>query len=247
MPARWTENNVSRSVTLDSQDTVTHNTVGKRLGRKGLETRERIICAMLKLVGDPAGPAVTLTGVAREAGIRLPNLYVYFPDMGELVLEALSRVMETAERAYLDNMRTRWPDEGLRQACLEFLGHYQEFWQQNARILHLRNAMADSADERLLVYRSEATRPLLDLLVAQMDCPGGTLEAHNGNVATVILTGLERLATVLTSPHFPLATRHGPERSIDELIQGLLEAEAEVVCLTIAHRREANAQVLSVT
>lgn len=245
MPAFWTEKNVSRSVTLDSQDTVTHNTVGKRLGRKGLETRERIICAMLKLVGDPAGPAVTLTGVARVAGIRLPNLYVYFPDMGELVLVALSRVMETAEWAYLDNLRTRWPDEALGQACLEFLRHYYEFWQQNARILHLRNAMADAADQRLLVYRSEATRPLLDLLIAQMDCRAGIVETHNRNVATVILTGLERLATVLTSPHFPLATRHGPDRSIGELIQGLLEAEAEVICVTIAHRRKANARALS--
>ncbi|WP_052223479.1 TetR/AcrR family transcriptional regulator [Novosphingobium malaysiense] len=233
---------MSRSVISGSQDTAAHNTVGKRLGRKGRETRERIICAMLRLVGDPAGPAVTLTGVAREAGIQLPNLYVYFPDMGELVLVALSRVMETAERAYLDKLRARWPDEGLRQACLEFLCHYHEFWQQNARILHLRNAMADAADERLLVYRSEATRPLLDLLIAQMDCPADSLEAHNGNVATVILTGLERLATVLTSSHFPLATRRGWERNSDELIQGLLEAEAEVIGLTIAHRRVANAQ-----
>ena len=57
------------------------NLAGQRLGRKGQETRERVLSAALRLFDDAHGPPVTLTGVAREASMRLSNLYLYFPDM----------------------------------------------------------------------------------------------------------------------------------------------------------------------
>ena len=100
---------------------VRHNVAGQRLGRKGQEARQRILSAALRLLEDPHGPPVTLTSVAREASMRLTNLYLYFPDMVELLLAVLGRVMDAADAAFIDRLSVRWPDERLGDACQEFL------------------------------------------------------------------------------------------------------------------------------
>jgi AcrR family transcriptional regulator len=216
---------------------VSHNQIGQKLGRKGQETRERILSAMLRLLADQDGPPVTLTSVAKEASVRLTNLYLYFPDVGDLLLAALSRVMATAEAGFVEKLRERWPDEALYDACLAFLKAHYEFWKKNARTLHMRNAMADANDQRILEYRNLATRPLIDLLAAQMDCPPGQQHESCAHVATVMLTGLERVATVLTNPQlaFMIGKEEGADRG--EYVQGLIEAQAEVMVHAIAHRR----------
>ena len=53
---------------------VSHNQVGQKLGRKGQETRERILAAVLGLLAQRDGPPVTLSGVAKEARVRPPNV-----------------------------------------------------------------------------------------------------------------------------------------------------------------------------
>lgn len=230
-----------RMMTPTEVASVSHNQIGQKLGRKGQETRERILCAMLRLLDDTDGPPVTLTGVANEASIRLTNLYLYFPDIGELLLAALARVMDTAAASYLDRLGERWPDETLQQSCLEFLTAHYEFWKRNARILHMRNALADANDLRVMEYRNSATTPLIAMLAAQMDCPSGEdMDGRNMRVATVLLTGLERVATVVTNPHFVLISGKDAESDRDRFVRGLIEAEAEVVALTVAHRRAIN-------
>lgn len=224
---------------LPVAEPVSHNQVGQRLGRKGQETRERILAAMLSLLADRDGPPVTFTAVAKEANVRLTNLYLYFPDMGQMLLAALGRVMETAEEAYLDLLRPRWSDEALYESCLAFLRAHYAFWERNARLLHLRNALADAGDMRVLAYRHEVTAPIMDLLAAQMDCESGNRDTVR--VATVFMTLLERVATVVTNPQFREMS------TLDDAAQrshayGLLDAEAEVMSLAMAHRRRLAAQ-----
>lgn len=217
---------------------VSHNQVGQKLGRKGQETRERIISAMLRLLADPDGPPVTLSGVAKDAHVRPPNVYLYFPDMGELLLAALARVMETAEEAYLSRLRKHWTDEALRESCLGFLQAYYEFWERHARLLHMRNAMADAGDLRVLHYRNDATMPLIGLLAEQVGPSDGARgDAVNANIACVLLTGMERVATVVTNPQFRIVTGAIADADQRAYVRSLIEAEAEVLSVVIAHRR----------
>jgi AcrR family transcriptional regulator len=215
------------------QAPVSHNQIGQRLGRKGQETRERILTAMLALVADPDGPPVTLTSVARVAKVRLTNLYLYFPDLGELALAALDRVMESAEEAFVGKLRRRWGDDELREACLDFLEAHHAFWRRHARLLHLRNALADASDMRVLHYRHAVTRPLIDLLIAQMvegatDCT---------DVATVLMTALERVATVVTNQHFHTVMAPADKADRDLRVSRLLAAEAGIIALVIGQQR----------
>jgi AcrR family transcriptional regulator len=215
------------------QAQVSHNQIGQRLGRKGQETRERILAAMLSLVADPDGPSITLTNVAAAAKVRLTNLYLYFPDLGDLVLAALERVMESAEEAFVARLRRRWGDDELHDACLDFLEAHYAFWKRNARLLHLRNALADAGDIRVVIYRNAVTRPLIDLLLAQMAESAGDCS----DVATVLMTALERVATVVTNQHFQTVIAAADKKDRDLRVRRLLAAESGIIALVIGHQR----------
>jgi AcrR family transcriptional regulator len=213
---------------------VSHNQVGQKLGRKGQETRERILTAVLDLLADRNGPPVTLSGVAKEARVRPPNVYLYFPDMGDLLLAALARVMATAEEAYLAQLRQRWPDEALQDRSYSFLQAYYEFWEKHARLLHMRNAMADAGDLRVLRYRNDVTLPLIRLLAEQIGIADDTNDIA---IASVLMTGLERVATVVTNPQFGIIIGTTTEADQRVYVRGLIEAEAEVLSVVLTHRR----------
>src|SRR5579862_4458368 len=71
---------------LPERNPAERNQVGQKLGRRGRLTRERILAATRELLdADPPQP-LTLSAVARAAGLGMTSLYVYFKDLGELVL-----------------------------------------------------------------------------------------------------------------------------------------------------------------
>ena len=96
---------------------VSHNLHGQRLGRKGRDTRERILAATSELVEGDGEEQLSLSAVARRASIKLTSVYNYFTDLTELLLALLEPVMATAEDAYLSLLRERWPDDQLAARC----------------------------------------------------------------------------------------------------------------------------------
>lgn len=218
----------------------THNLVGQRLGRKGQETRERVLNAMLALLEDPDGPPVTLTAVAKEASVGMTTLYLYFPAMGDLLLAALRCVMGSAGEGFMALVRDPWSEETLAQDCLAFHRAHHRFWKRHARLLRMRNSFADDCDLSVLSYRSEATRPLLDALTRQMGCDPADGDTACAHLATVVLTGLERVATVVTTPHFHITSAaHGT--SAEEIyIENLIAAQARLTEIAIRDQRRVN-------
>ena len=216
---------------------VGRNLAGQRLGRKGQETRERILLAALRLLDDLQGPPLTLTGVAREASMRLTNLYLYFPDMIELLLAVLRRVTDDANAAFMDKLRVRWPDDRLGEACLELIRAHHRFWKRYARLLQLRNTLSDT-EARIMDYRQEVTRPIIQFLMVQMD---GNNDAHFtcANLAIVILTSFERIAAIVTNPNFGAMVRDHICTSEEAMIEQLIAAEARMLELAIRDRRAA--------
>lgn len=215
---------------------VSHNLVGQRLGRKGQETRERILAAMLRLLDDPDGPPVTLTGVAREATVGMTTLYLYFPDMGDLLLSTLKRVMDSSEQGYVRHLRDYWSDDTLAMQSRDFMRDHYRFWKRHARLLHMRNSFADASDARVMAYRTEVSIPVLGMLATQMGREGSTPDAMSGDLATVLMVGFERVATVLTNPLFYDGVE-GTGTDKDDYIDRLICAQARLVELTIRHQR----------
>ncbi len=194
-----TKGKASTKKAAASDDNVSHNLYGQRLGRKGRDTRDRIIAAANSLLIRPEAVPVTLSAVAREASLGMTTLYLYFSDLTELLLAVLEPVMETAEDAYLGQIRRLWPDETLGEQCYDFMLAYHDFWARHARILHLRNAMADQHDRRMLVHRVESATALIDMVAAQMGADPADTQSAAYDMATVLMTGVERAVTMSTN------------------------------------------------
>lgn len=179
-------------------DKVIRNLNGQKLGRKGRDTRARIIAAAAELVADGSDVPVTLSAVARRCSLGMTSLYVYFNDLTELLIAVLEPVAATAEEAFMARLRPRWPDEELGVQSRRFVEAYHAYWLKHAPLLHLRNAMADAHDRPMMELRIEVALPMIHLFAAQMGAqPSQTLSPAYA-MASLLMTGLERAATVWT-------------------------------------------------
>lgn len=189
-------------VVVAEDESVSRNLNGQKLGRKGRDTRARIIAAASELVAQGGNATLTLSAVAQKSGLGLTSLYVYFNDLTEVLLAVLEPVKQ-AEDTYLTFIRNYWPDKALAAHCRAFAEAYYGFWQQYSRILHLRSSLADQNDQRMLVHRVGTAQALIPLLVAQMDGSMQQPESPNTALAVMLVTGIERAASIRTDIALP--------------------------------------------
>lgn len=182
---------------------LSHNLAGQRLGRKGRDTRERILAAAVELIYCPEVEPLTLSAIARRANLGMTSLYNYFGDLTGVLLAVLEPVMATTEDCYLAPMRTRWDDAEVGERCYEFVAAYRDFWTRHTRLLHLRNTLSDSGDQRMADLRIAATQPIIRRIVEQMD--GNPRERRSAKfaMATVLMIGVERSMTIATDRELP--------------------------------------------
>lgn len=199
-PAARVSGRRSRGASAAPERAVSHNLNGQRLGRKGRDTRDRIIAAAQALLARTEPGPITLSAVAREASLGMTSLYLYFSDLTELLLAVLEPVMAGAEDAYFAALREHWPDEALGEHCHAFVTAYFAFWKEHSRVLHLRNSMADQHDRRMLAHRITSARRIIDLLVVQMDAEGDPTQSPAREMGTVLMTAVERVVTMATDP-----------------------------------------------
>jgi AcrR family transcriptional regulator len=184
-------------------EAVSHNLNGQRLGRKGRETRERLLVAAIEVLNGEEVDAFTLSAVARRAGLGMSSVYNYFTDLSELMAAVLEPVMASAEEAYLGMFDDCWPDAELVARCEQFWVAYAQFWDDHAAILHQRNRMSDSGDARMLDGRVSAGGPLMQGISRQLR---GSAELEpllsEQAMASVLATMMERTVTVQSSPAY---------------------------------------------
>lgn len=217
-----------------ADEEVSYNLNGQKLGRKGRDTRDRILAAAAELLADPEYETISMSAVARKASLGMTSLYNYFADLTELLIAVLEPVMAESEDAFLGMLRERWPDEELGERCYAFLHAYYDFWNRNTRLLHLRNAMADSRDQRMLVHRVKATQPIIALLVEQMDGDPEDRNAPQLGMATVLMTGIERTVTVSTDYAYTTLFGQNRRREPDHY----LRPEARLLEMAIRDTRQ---------
>lgn len=199
------------------RDAVSHNLNGQKLGRKGRVTRERILAATVELINESSDTPISLSAVARKAGLGMTSLYVYFSDLSELLIAVLDPVMHEAGEpgGYFNLITSYWPDDGLEECCRAFVRSYFEFWKKHSRILHLRNSMADQYDQKMMLARVRSAQPVIALFRKQLAPHGKVPEQVGGDMASVLMTGLERAVTVATDHISPtvIAPELGPRNT----------------------------------
>lgn len=218
---------------------VSHNLLGQRLGRKGRVTRERILSATAELLAESADTPISLSAVARRASLGMTSLYLYFSDLTELLLAVLKPIMEQGGEpgGYIDLLREYWPDDQIEARCRAFLEAYYAFWTKHSRVLHLRNSMADQYDERMIGARVRSARPMIVHLRAQLVARSGTVPSPLAdNMASVLITAIERAVTVATDPITPLLL----ERQFGPRHTSVVDPLTRIMVLTIRDCRAGN-------
>lgn len=215
-------------------EATSHNLNGQRLGRKGRETRERIIAVATELLSEPIDDGlITLSEVARRADLRMGTLYLYFADLTALIFAVLEPVMATAEAEYVHLLRTYWDDDVLGERTFAFVSAYYGFWHKHSRVLHLRNNMADRGDDRMMQHRIRSALPVMRLIASQMGSPPTEYGNRFSSMATALMTGLERVATVTTDGKTAFVVNE-PGNPLDLV----LKAEARLFELGIRDQRQ---------
>lgn len=212
---------------------LSHNLNGQRLGRKGRDTRARILAATNELLAGSIDTPITLSAVARQASLGMTSLYLYFNDLTELLLAVLEPLTADAEESYLRHLRERWPDDNLNAHCLEFVTAIHGFWHRNSTILHLRNSMADQRDKRMMEQRVRSAQPVILMLVTQMDQDPAVPDTLAAGMATVLYTGIERVVTVATDRILPTVL----PGAFSPNVRNFLRAEARLLELVIREFR----------
>lgn len=214
------------------------NLQGQRIGRKGRDTRDRLVAAARHLIFDSEDGQLSLSAVAREASLGMSSIYTYFKDMTELVLAVLEPTVAQSEQAYIGLIRERWPDETLKENVSQFVIGFHDFWQDNSQLLHLRNQMADRGDMRMTAHRIQTAQPVMQLLSRQMDGPPNVGSGDPYDMASVLFTGLERVVTMVTD--YELRSNF-PENINTRYDGGTIRQQAHLMTIAIADQRRRNA------
>ena len=202
---------------------------GAILGRKGTETRARLLAATRTLLETLSPFNLTVAAIAKAAKTAPATLYVYFDDVQD-VFYALNIEAQQDFEAMTGNHPEWFSDPARIEAdAQQFVDEFNRVWDRHHHALQYRNLESDRGDTRFLELRTANALPLIDRLAhaVRVAKPGiANREAYAD--AIVLFSGVERMA----------ATRHQipanqPRLPADELSA----AQARVIARSLSGER----------
>jgi len=133
------------------------------MGRKGQDTRQRIMNAVLELLKTCSYKDLSVSEIATEANVSNATFYVYFSDVEEVLyacVQATARVPEPLNEV----LDTEWTSENMLEQIRKFVDVYNNGWERYRIELRVRNLEADQGNLRFLNLKVETTREILQKL-----------------------------------------------------------------------------------
>jgi AcrR family transcriptional regulator len=181
---------------LYKSPSVERNLDGQRLGRKGTETRERLITALEALLEHRPVRDLRVADIVREAGATPPSFYRYFGSVDDVLLAAIAERAST-QPALLDLIRKPWEPEQIRARATIFAEAFLVHWEEHFALLHVRNMATDEGDARFSTLRWSTIAPLFHELaekVRQRQADGSVpADVDPEALAGALLSSLERM------------------------------------------------------
>lgn len=144
-------------------DTEIRNLHGQKMGRKGRETRQRIMDVTLDMLKSRSYKDLTVSDVAFEADVSSSTFYVYFEDIEDVLFACVQAAALNLDPLY-EVLADEWNDENLERKVRKFVEIYGELWEKYRIELRVRNLEADQGNLRFLNLRIETTRGILHAL-----------------------------------------------------------------------------------
>jgi AcrR family transcriptional regulator len=169
---------------------------GRALGRRGAQTRQRLLDATARLLEDNGLRELRVVDIARSVGLAPATFYQYFGDVEAAVL-ALSAAVGEETASVNELVRRSWdgPDglDVVRRMVEDFIAN----WDRHRAVLRTRNLAAQEGDDRFRAVRNDALRPLTEGIAAKVAArtdPGVAPYA----AAAAMVAMLERMAAFHT-------------------------------------------------
>lgn len=178
------------------------NKGGTNLGRKGAETRARLLTATRGLLETISPFNLTVAAIAKAAKTAPATLYVYFDDVQDVFYALNVEAWEDFEA--MTRNHPEWFADAARidADAQQFVDEFNSVWDRHSHALQYRNLESDRGNTRFQELRTANALPLIDRLATAVKGarPGAsTREAYAD--AVVLFSAVERLAA--TRHQFP--------------------------------------------
>jgi AcrR family transcriptional regulator len=206
------------------------NKDGQAIGRKGAESRARLLEATRQLLDElPSARKLTASSIARAAGLASQTFYLYFDDVEEILL-SLSASASADTAGIIAAVDAPWELANPRAHTTQIVEAFYQYWDRHRSILNIRNYMADRGDEPFVKVRSESALPIIAKLAATMRLgQGDTLSEGDARArAIIIFSAIERMAARYAGSSGSATPPGGSE---------LKRAEADILALLISPPR----------
>ncbi len=165
---------------------------GRSLGRRGTETRARLLDATAQLLEDKGLRELRVVDIARAVDLSPATFYQYFADVEDAVL-ALSIAVGEESSSLAGLLAEDWNGpEGLgiaRRLVEDFITN----WDKHRCVLRTRNLAAQEGDDRFRAVRNDSLRPLTEGIGAKVLARSNSgLSPYAAGAAMVSM--LERMA-----------------------------------------------------
>lgn len=121
---------------------ISMNKQGQVLGRKGQETRQRLMAATRRLLFTHPLVDITAVAISKAAGTSSASFYMYFDDVQDVLYSlALEAGEDMANVSKL--LEEPWPVERFEEEALRLIEALNGVWSRHREVLRYRNLEAD--------------------------------------------------------------------------------------------------------
>ncbi|HEV2993796.1 MAG TPA: TetR family transcriptional regulator [Acidimicrobiia bacterium] len=166
---------------------------GRALGRRGLQTRRRLLDATAQLLETAGIRDLRVVDIARAVGTSPATFYQYFREVEDAVLTLAEEVAEDLT-PLANALAAGWTDHAARDVVVAFV----DSWDQHRAVLRTRNLAAQEGDQRFRTVRNASLHPIVTAIaerVAESQDAGRVTAAISPlAAASVIVAMTERVA-----------------------------------------------------
>lgn len=197
------------------------NKNGQLLGRKGMETRKRMMEAARRLLATRSPFDLTALLITREAKSAPATFYVYFDDVQDVLYAMSADIASEIVDLFEDDRLLRNPERYFEDA-IGFVRAFNGVWDRHSDILLYRNLEADRGNPRFNALRTQGAIPIMNALFDRISSAYQPTSRPRRSAiyaeAVVFFVALERLAA---------AVHQYPEDGLSA--NELMEAQARVL------------------
>lgn len=208
-----------RSSIARSAEVTGTNLDGQIMGRKGSETRARLLEAAALLLATTPLRTLTTADVARKAGISPASFYLYFENVDALAL-ALAESATDAAMPFIKELEAEWTWQDPQGRIASFVREFFDHWDRYSAILRVRNLAVDEGDWAFQRACERMTTPIYQAIEAKIGIAkkAGRIDKrqHSVSLAAVAMLGIERSAATYTQ--FPRKYQITRERLIEAAV-----------------------------